>query len=101
MQTKNGLRTGSMMSLEDSEREVKVENRDMNVFWCFAIPNAGMKPEEGFYLRAKRKHLKLLTFYKLDRDEYSAFQMDCLGKRCTLVTLPPGITPRDLEIQSR
>lgn len=104
MQTREKLRTGSMMTF-DAEKAINIQNRDPDPdpdeIWCMAIANKGMRPGPDFHLRANDVKVKLLTFYKLTKAQHAALYVDSSSRRCTLVTLPPGVTPRDLEIQGR
>lgn len=101
MQDKEKLRTGSMMTMVDAEREVKVENRQEeapDVLWCMVVPNRDTRPPKGFHLNLGKKKIEMITFYKVTRYEHSVLYTECHSKRCQLFTLPEGKGPRDIGV---
>lgn len=91
-----------MMTLDDSEKELNLQNRvDDGTTWCMAMAERGMKPDEGFSLRVGKRGMRLLTWQRLTREEHSELYTECRSRRCTLVQLPPGVSPKDLGIQGK
>lgn len=102
MQSKENLRTGSMSMTLDSEREVKIENRETDGrVWVMYLPQQGVKWRHGQTLRAGTKRIAPYTYVKLDANELGGLRLECNVNRCTLSPLPPGMSPKDITVQGR
>lgn len=94
------FRSGSMMTM-DSEREVHYDHRKEynDEYWCMFMPQKGIILPENFTIQVDPKiDAKPFIFYKLNRNQHSVLYTVCPSRRCTLITLPPGITPHDLQV---
>lgn len=103
MQSKENLKTGSMMSLDDAERDVKIENRETNgKVWCMAVGRINRNVNQSLKLKGiNGMTFNLYRFYRLDRRERLQMEMEAKMHNCEIVVLPPGITPKDLDVQGR